>query len=85
MGRVNHQPVSIHSFTNKRFTVNFRAPINQVQKLLPAAIEPDEINETGLRPERHDRAARLPDDPSPAETLSVNYDNQKSKQASRHT
>jgi hypothetical protein len=45
---VNHQPVSVHSFTNKRFTVNFRAPIDQVRKLLPAAIEPDEIGNTGL-------------------------------------
>ena len=27
MGRVNHQPVSVHSFTNKRFTVNYRAPL----------------------------------------------------------
>ncbi|TWT36826.1 hypothetical protein KOR34_17710 [Posidoniimonas corsicana] len=48
LGRVNHQPVSVHSFTNKRFTVNFRAPIDQVRKLLHAAIEPDEIPSTGL-------------------------------------
>jgi len=47
LGRVNHQPVSVHSFTNKRFTVNFRAPIDQVRKLLPPTIEPDEINDTG--------------------------------------
>lgn len=48
MGRVNHQPVSVHSFTNKRFTVNYRAPIDQVRRLLPAAIEPDEIHDTGF-------------------------------------
>lgn len=48
MGRVNHQPVSVHSFTNKRFTVNYRAPIDQVRKLLPAAVEPDEIHNTGF-------------------------------------
>jgi hypothetical protein len=48
MGGVNHQPVNVHSFTNKRFTVNYRAPINQIRKLLPPSIEPDEIGETGL-------------------------------------
>jgi hypothetical protein len=47
LGRVNHQPVSVHSFTNKRFTVNYRAPLDEVRKLLPAAIEPDEIGESG--------------------------------------
>ena len=48
LGRVNHQPVSVHSFTNKRFTVNYRAPIDQIRKLLPPSIEPDEIRDTGL-------------------------------------
>lgn len=48
LGRVNHQPVSVRSFTNKRFTVNFRAPLDQIRKLLPAAIEPDEIRDTGF-------------------------------------
>ena len=48
MGRVNHQPVSVRSFTNKRFTVNFRAPIDHVRRLLPSSIEPDEIPGTGL-------------------------------------
>lgn len=48
MGRVNHQPISVHSFTNKRFTVNFRAPIHQIRSLLPSPIEPDEIPETGM-------------------------------------
>jgi hypothetical protein len=47
LGRVNHQPVSVHSFTNKRFTVNYRAPLDQVRKLLPPAVEPDEIHDTG--------------------------------------
>ena len=48
MGHVNHQPISVRSFTNKRFTVNFRAPIDQVRRLLPSGIEPDEIPGTGL-------------------------------------
>ncbi|SFJ19273.1 hypothetical protein [Planctomicrobium piriforme] len=48
LGRVNHQPVSVHSFTNKRFTVNYRAPLDQVRRLLPPGIEPDEIPGTGL-------------------------------------
>lgn len=48
LGRVNHQPVSVRSFTNKRLTVNFRAPVDQVQKLLPDPIAPDEIDDSGL-------------------------------------
>lgn len=48
MGRVNNQPVSVHSYTNKRFTVNYRAPLDQVGQLLPPGIEPDEIPGTGL-------------------------------------
>lgn len=27
MGNVYHQPLPVHSFTNKRFTVNFRTPL----------------------------------------------------------
>jgi hypothetical protein len=48
MGRVWHQPVTVHSLTNKRITVNFRAPLQQLQKLLPDAVEADEIGSTGL-------------------------------------
>jgi hypothetical protein len=48
MGRVNHQPIRVHSFTNKRFTVNFRVPLDRLRRILPAAIEPDEIGDTGL-------------------------------------
>jgi len=48
LGCVNHQPVSVHSYTNKRFTVNYRAPIDQVRRLLPSAIEPDNIHDTGF-------------------------------------
>ena len=47
MGRVYHQPVRVHSFTNKRFTVNFRVPLDQLRRILPPAIHPDEIRNTG--------------------------------------
>ena len=47
MGRVYHQPVRVHSFTNKRFTVNFRVPLAQLRRVLPAPVEPDEIRDTG--------------------------------------
>jgi hypothetical protein len=48
MGRVNHQPVSVHSFTNKRFTVNFRVPLDQLRRVVPDPIDLDEIGDTGL-------------------------------------
>jgi len=48
MGRVWHQPVTVHSLTNKRITVNFRAPLGQLQNLLPDPVEADEIASTGL-------------------------------------
>lgn len=48
MGRVWHQPVTVHSLTNKRITINFRAPIEQIQYLLPAPVQADEIGLTGL-------------------------------------
>lgn len=47
MGRVFHQPVSVTSFTNKRVTVNYRVPLDQVQALLPPGLEADEIGSTG--------------------------------------
>jgi len=48
MGRVYHQPVPVRSFTNKRFTVNFRVPLAQLRRIVPAPIELDEIRDTGL-------------------------------------
>lgn len=48
MGHVYHQPVSVHSFTNKRFTVNFRVPLHQLRHIVPAPIDLDEIPGTGL-------------------------------------
>lgn len=47
MGRVYHQPVRVRSFTNKRFTVNFRVPLEQLRRIVPPAIEVDEIRDTG--------------------------------------
>jgi hypothetical protein len=48
MGRVYHQPVRVHSFTNKRFTVNFRVPLPQLRRIVPETIQLDEIRDTGL-------------------------------------
>src|SRR6516164_785788 len=48
MGRVYHQPVRVHSFTNKRFTVNFRVPLEQLRRVVPEAVQLDEIRDTGL-------------------------------------
>lgn len=47
MGRVNHQPVRVHSYTNKRFTVNFCVPLTQLRRIVPDAIELDEIGDSG--------------------------------------
>lgn len=48
LGRVWHQPVTVHSLTNKRITVNFRAALQQLQNLLPDPVQADEIDSTGL-------------------------------------
>ncbi len=48
MGSVYHQPVRVHSFTNKRFTVNFRVPLSELRRIVPEAIQLDEIRDTGL-------------------------------------
>lgn len=47
MGNVYHQPVPVHSFTNKRFTVNFRVPLDQLRRIMPPAVQLDEIRDTG--------------------------------------
>jgi hypothetical protein len=47
LGRVSHQPVSVRSFTNKRFTVNFRVPVHQLRRVVPEPIILDEIRDTG--------------------------------------
>jgi hypothetical protein len=48
MGRVYHQPVRVHSFTNKRFTVNFRVPLDQLRRIVPEAVDLDQVRDTGL-------------------------------------
>jgi hypothetical protein len=48
MGCVYHQPVRVRSFTNKRFTVNFRVPLGQLRRVVPEAVQLDEIRDTGL-------------------------------------
>ncbi len=40
--------VRVHSFTNKRFTVNFRVPIDRLRRIVPDAIQLDEIKDTGF-------------------------------------
>jgi Uncharacterized conserved protein (COG2071) len=47
LGRVYHQPVSVRSFTNKRFTVNWRVPLQQPRRIVPDAIALDEVPGTG--------------------------------------
>lgn len=47
LGHVYHQPVSVESWTNKRLTVNYRVPLEQLEALLPACVTPEEIRESG--------------------------------------
>jgi len=46
-GRVGAQPLDVHSYTNKRFTVNFRVPVRELQRLLPAEITAEEVGASG--------------------------------------
>lgn len=48
LGRVGPQPLDVHSYTNKRFTLNFRAPVEELQRLLPDEIRAEEVPGTGL-------------------------------------
>ena len=47
MGRVYHQPIDVQSWTNKRITVNYRVPLDQLDQLLPWCVTPEEIRDTG--------------------------------------
>lgn len=47
MGRVYHQPIDVGSYTNKRVTVNYRAPLGDLDRLLPWCVDVDEIGDTG--------------------------------------
>jgi hypothetical protein len=48
LGRVGNQPIRVTSFTNKRFTVNYRVPVAELRRIVPEAIEIDEIRDTGF-------------------------------------
>jgi hypothetical protein len=48
MGSINHQPVGVRSFTNKRFTVNFRIPLDELRRVVPEPIQLDEVRNTGF-------------------------------------
>ncbi len=47
LGRVYHQPIDVESWTNKRVTVNYRVPLEQLERLLPSCVTPEEIRDTG--------------------------------------
>src|SRR5262245_23233589 len=47
LGRVGPQPLDVHSYTNRRFTANFRVPVDGLQRLLPPAIEAEEVGSSG--------------------------------------
>src|SRR5207245_8269243 len=48
LGKVNSQPISVASFTNKRFTVNYRIPVEELRRIMPEAVEVEEIRNTGF-------------------------------------
>lgn len=48
LGKVWHQPISVGSFTNKRLTINYRAPLNKLRQLIPQPIVVEEIENTGM-------------------------------------
>lgn len=47
LGRVFHQPLNVESWTNKRITVNYRVPLEQLNQLLPRCVSAEEIRDTG--------------------------------------
>ncbi|PSQ46126.1 hypothetical protein BRD15_10115 [Halobacteriales archaeon SW_6_65_15] len=47
LGRVYHQPLDVESWTNKRITVNYRVPLEQLERLLPWCVTAEEIRDTG--------------------------------------
>jgi hypothetical protein len=48
LGKIWNQPVSVGSFTNKRLTINYRAPIHKLQQLIPQPIMVEEIGTSGM-------------------------------------
>ncbi|WP_049970631.1 DUF2071 domain-containing protein [Haladaptatus cibarius] len=47
LGRVYHQPIDVESWTNKRITVNYRVPLEQLEQLVPDCVTVEEIRDTG--------------------------------------
>lgn len=48
LGKVWNQPVSVSSFTNKRLTINYRAPVEKLRQFIPEPIVVEEIGDTGM-------------------------------------
>ncbi|MCD8534898.1 MAG: DUF2071 domain-containing protein [Verrucomicrobia bacterium] len=48
LGKVSNQPISVSSFTNKRLTINYRAPLDKLRHLVPSSLEVEEIRDTGM-------------------------------------
>ncbi len=48
MGKVSSQPINVSSYTNKRLTINYRAPLDRLRTLVPDCLEVDEIRDTGM-------------------------------------
>jgi hypothetical protein len=48
LGKIWNQPISVGSFTNKRLTINYRAPLHKLQQLIPQPIVAEEIGDTGM-------------------------------------
>ena len=48
LGKVWNQPISVGSFTNKRLTINYRAPVHKLQQIIPQPIVVEEIDDTGM-------------------------------------
>lgn len=47
LGRVYHQPIDVESWTDKRITVNYRVPLEHLDRLLPDCVTPEDIRDTG--------------------------------------
>ncbi len=48
LGKVSSQPINVSSFTNKRLTINYRAPLERLRALVPPCLEVEEIQDTGM-------------------------------------
>lgn len=48
LGRVGYQPVGVASYTNKRLTVNYRVPVEQLRQLVPEPLRVETIRDTGM-------------------------------------